>query len=262
MDKYPIVGVVNMENLPSPQLQKMRAQLRGKVEICMTKRRLLKRVVDQTKAKKKDSEKLLDYMGGMPALLFTKENPFSLAKTLKKNKSKAPAKAGQTAPNDIAIEAGKTPFAPGPIISELSQAGLKTGVEEGKVAVKERKIVVKAGEIIKDNIASLLSKFGITPMEIGLDLVAVYERGVIYTKDVLQIDEQAFLEKIALAASGAFALAIDVTYLTKETMSELLNKAHQGATSLACEAGVYEPEVIETLLAQAHAHAMSLHINV
>lgn len=262
MEKYPIIGVVNMENLPSPQLQKMRAQLRGKVEICMTKRRLLKRVIDQTKTKKKESEKLLNYIGGMPALLFTKENPFSLAKTLKKNKSKAPAKAGQTAPADIVIEAGKTQFAPGPVISELSQAGLKTGVEDGKVTIKERKTVVKAGEVIKGNIASLLSKFGMTPMEIGLDLVAVYENSVIYTKDVLQIDEQAFLDKIATAASGAFALAMDAAYATKDTVGELLSKAQQEARSLACEAAIYEPEIIETLLAQAHAHAMSLQINV
>ena len=41
MTEYPIIGVVNMENLPAPQLQKMRAQLRGNFYITMTKRRLM-----------------------------------------------------------------------------------------------------------------------------------------------------------------------------------------------------------------------------
>ena len=30
--EYPIIAAINMENLPAPQLQKMRAQLRGKIE--------------------------------------------------------------------------------------------------------------------------------------------------------------------------------------------------------------------------------------
>jgi large subunit ribosomal protein L10 len=42
-----------------------------------------------------------------------------LYKILQKSKSSAPAKAGQTAPNDIYVKAGKTSFAPGPIIGEL-----------------------------------------------------------------------------------------------------------------------------------------------
>ncbi len=36
---YPIIAAVNMENLPAPQLQQMRSQLRGKIEITMTKRK-------------------------------------------------------------------------------------------------------------------------------------------------------------------------------------------------------------------------------
>ena len=258
INAYPIVGVVNMENLPSPQLQKMRAQLRGKVELCMTKRRLFKLILEKVKPQKTGIEKLLPHMGGMPALLCTKENPFSLAKTLQKNKSKAPAKAGQTAPNDIVIEPGKTPFAPGPVISELSQAGLKTGVEEGKVAVKERKVIVKAGEIIKDNIANLLVKFGITPMEIGLDLVAVYERGLIYTKDVLQIDEKIFIGKVVTAASWARNLAMEAAYPTADTVEDLLARGNQQATALAVDASIFEKDVIELILATAHAESMGL----
>ena len=34
---YPIIAAVNMENLPTPQLQQMRSQLRGKIELTMTK---------------------------------------------------------------------------------------------------------------------------------------------------------------------------------------------------------------------------------
>ena len=74
--EYPIIGVVNMENLPAPQLQQMRAQLRGSFYITMTKRRLMRLAIAQTKAKKKNIEAIEAHLGGMPALIFTKENPF------------------------------------------------------------------------------------------------------------------------------------------------------------------------------------------
>ena len=258
IEKYPIIGVVNMENLPSPQLQKIRMQLRGKVELRMTKRRILKFVLADVKGKKAGVEKLESYMGGMPALLFTKDNPFTLAKTLQQKKSKAPAKSGQVAPYDIVIEPGKTTFSPGPVISELSHAGLKTGVEDGKVTIKEKKVLVKAGEVINDNIANLLSKFGITPMEIGLDLVAVYENGLIYGKDVLAIDEKAFLAKLANASFQAYNLSMDASYPTKDTVEEMLNKAHADARAVAIDSAIFAPEVIEALLAAANAQAVGL----
>ncbi|MFC1769284.1 50S ribosomal protein L10, partial [Nanoarchaeota archaeon] len=72
---YPIVGSVDMENLPGPQLQTMKAKLRGKVEIVMTKRRLMKVAIEEIKDKVKGSEELVPHLIGMPALLFTKENP-------------------------------------------------------------------------------------------------------------------------------------------------------------------------------------------
>src|SRR3989344_5017702 len=82
MTDYPIVAVVNMENLPAPQLQTMRAQLRKNFFITMTKRRLIRLAIEQVKSSKKGIEQLEAHLGGMPALIFTKENPFKLSRTL------------------------------------------------------------------------------------------------------------------------------------------------------------------------------------
>ena len=59
---YPIVGAVNMENLPAKQLQGMRSQLRGKVVILMTKRRLLNIAIDKIKSEKPGIEKLKEHL--------------------------------------------------------------------------------------------------------------------------------------------------------------------------------------------------------
>ncbi len=258
MTEYPIIGVVNMENLPAPQLQKLRAQLRGKFVLTMTKRRLIKLAIEQAKAKKKGVEQLEAHLGGMPALIFTKENPFKLSKTLQKNKSPAPAKAGQTAPRDIVVNKGPTPFAPGPIIGELALAGIKAGVEAGKVAIKEDMVVAKAGEKIKPKVAEILTRLGVQPMEVGLDLVAVYEDGLIYGRDVLSIDEKEYLSRLSNAARWAFNLAVNSAYPTKATIKLLIGKAFNDAKALGVAQNIFDAEIIEILLGKAEIQMLSL----
>ena len=67
--QYPIVGAVNMENLPAPQLQAMKAKLRGKIELVMTKRRLMNIAIENAKAKVSKLEKIAPFLKGTPALL-------------------------------------------------------------------------------------------------------------------------------------------------------------------------------------------------
>ena len=258
MTDNPIVAVVNMENLPAPQLQLMRAQLRGKFFITMTKRRLIKLAIEQVKAKRHGIEKLEAHLGGMPALIFTKENPFKLANTLQKNKSPAPAKAGQTAIRDIVVNKGATPFAPGPIIGELAMAGIKSGVEGGKVAIKEDTVVVRAGEKVKPKIAEILLRLGIQPMEVGLDLVAVYENGLIYGRDVLSVDEKEYVSRLQTASRWAFNLAVNSAYTTKETIGVLLGKAHNDAKNLGLSQNIFAKELMGALLAKAQAQMSSV----
>ena len=258
INQYPIIGVVNMENLPAPQLQIMRAQLRSSFFITMTKRRLMKLAIEQTKQKKKDIEKLEAYLGGMPALIFTKENPFKLSKTLQKSKSPAPAKAGQTAPRDIMVNKGATSFAPGPIIGELAMAGIKSGVEGGKVAIKEDVVVVKAGEKIKPKVAEILTRLGIQPMEVGLDLVAVYENGLIYGKEVLSINENEYKNRLTNASRWAFNLAVYTSYPTQKTINALLGKAYNDARALGIAQNIFDKGIIDVLLGKAEQQMLSL----
>jgi len=256
--EYPIIGVVNMENLPAPQLQNMRAQLRGKFFLTMTKRRLMKLAIERARPLIKGIDQIEPHLGGMPALIFTKENPFKLSKTLQKNKSPAPAKPGQVAPRDIIINKGATPFAPGPIIGELALAGVKAGVEAGKVAIKEDTVVVRAGEKIKPKVAEILTRLSIHPMEIGMDLVAVYENGLIYGRDILSVDEKEYLNRLHNAAKWAFNLAFNAAYTTKYNIGLLIGKAHNDAKALGISQEIFDAEIIEVLFGKAEQQMQSL----
>ncbi len=254
--EFPIIGILNLETLPCAQLQQMRAKLRGKVEIFMTRKLLMNRALTETKLP--GIEKLQACMIGVPALIFTKENPFSIYKTIKKSKSPAPAKPGQKAPRDIVLPAGPTPFAPGPIISEFAAVGIIAGVEGGKVAIKKETTIVREGQEINTKIAGILSKLSIMPMEIGLDLVAVYEKGTVYGKNVLDIDEKQFMTDITQAATYALNLAVEAGIFTKETTQLMVEKAAREALSLAEEADIMTKDTIPKILAKAEAQASAL----
>ena len=230
---YPIIAAVNVESLPAKQFQVMRGKLRSTCEIRMTKRRVMKVAIANVKSKKPGIEKLEAYLDGMPALLFTKENPFSLFKTIKKNKSKAAAKAGQKAPHDIIVPAGPTPFAPGPVIGELGALGIKSGVEAGKVAIKMDATVAKEGAVISQKLASVLLRLGIEPMEIGLNITAVYENGMIMTKSVLDVDEEAHIGMLKQAVAEAISLSLETDFLTQDTTDLAIQRAARDGLSLA-----------------------------
>jgi large subunit ribosomal protein L10 len=256
--KFPIVGVLNMHGLPSAQLARMRSNLRKQVEILMCKKSLILLALEKLKESKAGIENLEQVLPEMPALIFTNDNPFALYKTIKKSKSKAPAKPNQLAPFDLVVPAGPTPFAPGPVLSELAQLGIKAGVEGGKVAVKTDCVVCKQGQPIKAALAAMLTRLGIEPMEVGLDLVSVYEAGMLYPKSVLDIDETKFLSDLTTAASWAFNLAMEASYASKDTAEPLLQKAFREAKAVGLEGGIMEPELVEELLAKAQREAAAV----
>ena len=257
VQEYGVIGVINLENLPTQQLQKMRGQLRRNgIMLRVARKRLLHRALDGSHKEKIND--LQQHMSGVPAFLLSNENPFTLYATLQKSKSEASAKPGQASPKDIVVKAGPTNFAPGPIISELAAVGIKTKVDQGKLAVMADTTLVKAGEIISQKVAETLKRLDIKPMEIGLNLVAVWEKGIIFTAAQLYIDETEYARNITTAAQWAFNLAVEVGYPTQETIIPLLQKAFREAKAVAVEGNMLMEETREAILAKAEAHAQAV----
>ncbi len=254
--EYPIIAILNMEGLPASTLLKVKKQLKGKVELVMTRKTLLQRGLSNLKLNKGDE--VIGKLKGMPALMFTKENPFALYKIIKKSKQPAAAKPGQIAPKDLMIQKGPTPFTPGPVISEFAALGVKAGVEGGKVAVKEDKVVVKEGEVIKPNVASMLARLGIEPMEIGLDVACVYEKGTIFDKKVLDVDEKQFMANLTGAAMAGLNLAVEIGYTNKDTIALLITKAVRNSRAVGIEANILAPEILGDVLAKAERIATQI----
>ncbi|MDD5133138.1 MAG: 50S ribosomal protein L10 [Candidatus Nanoarchaeia archaeon] len=235
MNKNQVVGIIDLTNLPSSTLQKIRSKLRDDAKIITVKKILIQKAIEKAKEGKKGLEKLEEFLGGIPALILTNKDSFRLSKLLLQHKSSAVAKPGQIAPNDIVIPAGPTEFTPGPVIGELGQIGLKTAVENGKIAIKEDKLIVKKGDIINQKISAVIAKLGIEPMTITMNLVGTFENGLIYKHDVLSITEEEYMNNLKLAALQAYTLALKIEYPAEKVIKQIVTNAALEEKALAAK---------------------------
>lgn len=253
-----VIGIVNIHGIPAPQFQAIRKRLWGRATITVAKNNLLRRALEQASAKKPDLVKLGETIEGQTAVVTADINPFRLYKELEATKTRAPARGGEIAPEDLWVRAGETPFKPGPIVGELQKAGIPAAIERGKVVIRQDKLLVKAGQRIPRDIARQLARLEIFPLVVGLDLRGAYEAGTVFRRDALAIDDAVVRGQIAQAGQEALALALAAAYTTKETIGPLLAKAHRQALSLAVESEFPTKESIKLLLAKAQSQALAL----
>ena len=258
-DRYPVVGVLDIADLPAAQFQQIRRQLRGQAEIIVSKNTLLRLSIEQAAGRKDPKlHELLNYLQGQSALIFAQVNPFKLNKALQASKMSAPAKAGMKSPKDITIPAGDTDFAPGPIVGELQRIGVKARIQAGKVVILEDSPVLRQGDVVTKEVADAISRFGILPLELGLKLRAAYEAGMVFSAEVLTIDEEKVLGQLREAYLHAVSISINTNYPTHATIGIFIAKAFTATRNLALNACIPIAEVVPTLLAKASAEMFSL----
>ena len=253
------VALVAVNGIPAVQMQKMRENLRGKARIKVAKNKLIKLALQNASQERPGVEKLAEYIEHQQlALVSTDSNAFSFYKEIEKSKTKAPAKGGETAPEDIVVKAGPTSFKPGPIVGDFQRVGIPAAIEGGKIVIKKDKVMVKAGEKISRELAQMLAKLEIFPITVGMDVIAAYEDGTVFDKSVLAVDESEYLAKVQSASASAFNLAMYIGYVTDMTIEPLIAKAATEALNLAVNAAIPTSESIEALIAKAQREMLAI----
>jgi len=253
-----VVGIVGIGGIPAPQMQHMRSNLHGVAAIRSAKNKLIFRALDEAEKKIKGISDLKDSIDGQTGIIATDMNPFKLFSEIKSTRTMAPAKGGETATHDIEVKEGETPFKPGPIVGELQKAGIPAAIQGGKVVIKEDKVIVPAGEKIPVDVAQMLARLEIFPIEIGMNLHAVFEEGSIFKPDVLDINIEEFMGRMRKASNNAFNLAIETGWFNELTIKPLIMKAYNNAIVIALEKGIVNKETIKNLLSKAQANMLAL----
>ena len=224
-----------MYKLPSRTMNLVRKNTRNRTIIKMIKKSVLSFAMKEIK--KENIGELEKIIPQQPAIVFTEEEPFKLYAAIDRMKSRAYAKEGDVAPADIHVSAGPTNLLAGPAISELTKVGIPAGVEEGKIAIKKDARILKQGDKITAAHANALRKLGIQPMLVGVNVIAIYDRGMIYKKEVLSLVGETFVNQLKQAYNNAMNLSVFIEYPTKENIKALIAKAVNQAKAINAKIG-------------------------
>ena len=215
--------IASCRSLPSKQFNDIRKKLRGHADVTMMKKTAAIRAIEASgNVSLKEIEK---HLTADIAFFFSNMEPFELSAMLSENQIPSRARAGDIAPENIEIQPGPTDLVPGPAISELSGVGLKVAVKEGKLEITKGAIVAKQGEAIKENVAAVLGKLGISPMKVGFLPIAAFDAhdGKVYVG--ITINKEKTLDDMRDCIRKALGFAVKVMYVNEQTVKYFLSKA-------------------------------------
>ena len=214
--------ICSIKGLPGKQYQAIKKKIRDYAKVKVIKKSLVLRAIDSSGI---EINKLKEHVVEDSALLFSDIDAFELSGILSQNKTPVNARVGQIANENIEIEPGPTDLVPGPVISELGALGLKIAIEDGKINIREKKVIVKKGEKINESAAGLMSKLDIKPFSIGFEPSAAYDNQEKKVYTGIKIDKEKTLEELKSSYSRALGFAVNIAYICNETLKFILGKA-------------------------------------
>ncbi|NYT01628.1 MAG: 50S ribosomal protein L10 [Methanosarcinales archaeon] len=250
-----VVAVIGVREIPASDIQRMRAELRSTSEIRMVRNNIARRAFDMCEAGLKP---LSNYIEDQSALIFTDANPFALKKLLDAERRPMAIRAGTRSPKDIVVDAGETSFSPGPMVGKLQSAGVPAAIKGGKVVINQTTVLAREGEIVSPKLAEVLQLMEIFPKEVGLELRAAYEGGLIFRAEDLSINVEALLADLSQASARAFSLAVEIAYATPQTINPILQLAQGKARGLVAECALPVPGMMNLVLGKAVANARAV----
>jgi large subunit ribosomal protein L10 len=255
----PMTALVGIRGVPASALQRMRRELRERGHpITVATNTQLRHAFEEASMERPALSPFLDYVVDQTAILTAEGNPFSLAGEFTRTRSPTPARGGEVAPKDIVVSAQTTSFKPGPIVGELQHAGFPAAIEKGKVVLKKDITIVKAGGTISREVAGMLTRLEIFPLEVGLELRALLDGDTFYEPQVLSVDLDARRADLGRAYQQALAVALEIGYTTPTTIPLLLTRAHRRAIAVSLESGYPTKATLPALLARGMREAAAL----
>ncbi len=215
--------IASVKNLPASQFQEISKKMRGKAIIKILKKNIINRALEEVKDE--DLKGIKKHIEDSSAILFSDIDSFELASELIDNKAPAKAKIGQVSDKDIEVEAGPTDLVPGPAISELGALGIQIQIDKGKIHIKEPRIIVKKGDKVSENAASIMNKLDIKPFSVGFIPMAAFDSKDKKLYEEININREETLKELKESFAKALAFATGMEYFCSDTIKLIIREA-------------------------------------
>src|SRR5919109_4539304 len=206
--EYNVIALSKMTKVRAAQLMMIRKKFRNDIKIRIIKNKVATRALEKVKGVA-GLENLGKQLEGQCALIFTNINPFKLNLIFAQNKVFLAAKGGDIATKEILVPAGNTGIAPGPVLSEFKAANIPTRIDQGTIWVSKDTLVAKPRDVISAQLASLLSKLNVKPIEAGISVNFAIAEGLTFPAQDLLINLDEYKDELVRSFEQALALATE-----------------------------------------------------
>lgn len=238
LSTYTKVFVVTVDNVGSQQMNQTRRSMRGTAEVLMGKNTLMRKVLKEFLGNNPDHfyTHLEPMMSGNVGFVFTNYDLPKIRDLILANKVPAPARIGAVSPVDVVVPAGPTGCDPGQT-SFFQVLQVPTKIVKGQIEITNPVNLIKKGEKVGSSEAALLQKLNIKPFSYGLAIKCVFDRGSIFSVDVLDIDEAYLTAKFAHALQTIAAVSLQVGFPTQASLAHSIGNAFRSlvAVTVNCE---------------------------
>ena len=185
-----------------------------------------------------------------PAVIYSNKSIFEVMKKLRELKVNRKAK-----PGEIYVPDGDTGVPAGPAIGIFKQFKIPTQMQGGKIAIKQPTKICEAGQEISLDLVSLLNMLGVEPIEMQVIPEKGYFEGIVYTRQVLTLDEEYFRQGIIQIANNVFKLTSHLGYPTEQNIELLVQRAVVNMRKLGMELGFPAKDLLPDLIKFAKINA-------
>lgn len=233
LSKYSRVLFVSVDNVRSQQLHNVRAALRGKAEFLMGKKTLQAKVVEKRASAKDATPEAISFseqcesnqlLCGNSGLIFTNEDASEITAILDKFRVKAPARVGAISPCDVIVPAGNTGMEPTQT-SFFQALNIATKISKGTVEIVTDKKVLGTGDKVDNSTATLLQKLNISPFYYQADVLSLWDRGVLFTKDDLKTTDDVVEKYLIEGISNISAMSLGAGIPTATSIGPMVMDA-------------------------------------
>jgi len=207
VSEFPSILIVEIDNVGSHHMQKIRQSLRGEAVLLMGKNTMIRRALRLHLKKDPKLESVLPLLRGNVGMVFTKGNLSAIRTKLLSQKVSAPAKTGAVAPADVIVPKGNTGMEPTKT-SFLQALNIASKINKGQVEIINDVHLIKQGEKVGSSEATLLQMLNIKPFFYGIQVKSVYDNGSVYSAKVLDLTDDDILAHFRQGLSRVAALSL------------------------------------------------------
>ncbi|CEL91758.1 unnamed protein product [Vitrella brassicaformis CCMP3155] len=242
VETYPQVLIVHADNVGSKQFADIRTALRGKAIVLMGKNTMMRTALRQHEDKMPEVKNLIECVKFNIGLVFCIADMGEVRKIIEDNRVPAPARAGALAPVDVIVPAG--PTALGPEQTSFFQAlGISTKISKGTIEIQADNQVITKGERVGASQAALLQKLNIRPFSYGLVVQRVFDKGSVYSVEVLDIGDEDILKMFMKGVQNLAAFSKAICIPTEASLPHVILKGFKNLVALCIDSEYSFPQM-------------------